>query len=131
LGLDDELVLGNLDARRDWGYAGDYVRAMWLMLQQDEADDYIIASGETHSVRELVEVAFEHVGLNWQDHVRSDPALLRGPAELHNLVGDPSKAQTMLGWRPTVDFRALVQLLVDADLRVLDATLDTERAAGA
>ena len=90
LGLQTELLLGDLDAERDWGYAGDYVRAMWLMLQQSEPDDYVIASGESHSVRQLVECAFEHVGLEWQRHVRVDPALTRGPAELHRLVGNPA-----------------------------------------
>jgi GDPmannose 4,6-dehydratase len=122
LGLQEELVLGDLDARRDWGYAGDYVRAMWLMLQQDEPDDYVVASGEGHSVRELVQCAFAHVGLDWQEHVRVDPAFQRGPAELHRLVGDPSKARARLGWKPEVDFTQLVHLLVDADLARLRAT---------
>src|SRR5207245_7033773 len=99
LGLQNELVLGDLDARRDWGYAGDYVRAMWLMLQKDEPGDYVVASGESHSVSELVQSAFAHVGLDWQEHVRVDPALQRGPAELHRLVGDTSKAHTRLGWQ--------------------------------
>jgi GDPmannose 4,6-dehydratase len=122
LGLERELVIGDLDARRDWGYAGDYVRAMHLMLQQDEPDDYVVASGESHSVRDLVQVAFEHVGVEWQDHVRQDPALDRGRAELHHLVGDPSKAHTQLGWSPDVGFTELVHLLVDADLARLQAT---------
>ena len=116
LGLEQELVLGDLDARRDWGYAPDYVAAMWLMLQQDTPDDYIVATGLSHSVQELVELAFVHVGLDWRDHVRSDPALQRGTAELHHLVGDPSRAQERLGWEPTVDFEGLVRLLVDAEL---------------
>ena len=116
LGLQDELVLGDLDARRDWSYAGDSVQAMWLMLQQDEPDDYVIASGVLHSVRDLVAAAFDHVGLDWERHVRVDPAFLRGKAELHNLVGDASKARRQLGWRPEVGFEQLVQLLVDADL---------------
>ena len=116
LGLQDELVLGDLDARRDWSYAGDSVQAMWLMLQQDEPDDYVIASGVLHSVRDLVAAAFGHVGLDWERHVRVDPAFLRGKAELHNLVGDASKARRQLGWRPEVGFEQLVQLLVDADL---------------
>jgi len=116
LGLEQELVLGDLDARRDWGYAKDYVQAMWLMLQQDTPDDYIVATGLSHSVQELVELAFVHVGLDWRDHVRSDPALQRGTAELHHLVGDPSRAQERLGWEPTVDFEGLVRLLVDAEL---------------
>ena len=128
LGLERELVLGDLDARRDWGYAGDYVRAMWLMLQQDEPDDYVIASGESHSVRELVECAFSHVGLDWQDHVRVDPALQRGSAELHHLVGDPSKARARLGWKPAVGFTELVHLLVDADVARLRATVGATAA---
>jgi len=122
LGLQDELVLGDLDARRDWGYAGDYVRAMWLMLQQDNPDDYVVSSGESHSVRELVQLAFAHVGLDWQDHLRVDPALQRGTAELHHLVGDASKARARLGWAPEVGFTELVQLLVDADRARLQAT---------
>jgi GDPmannose 4,6-dehydratase len=119
LGLQQELVLGDLDARRDWGYAGDYVRAMWLMLQQDEPDDYVVASGEDHSVRELVQCAFTHVGLDWQQYVRVDPALQRGSAELHRLVGDASRAHERLGWKPELDFTQLVHLLVDADLERL------------
>jgi GDPmannose 4,6-dehydratase len=116
LGLEGELWLGDLDARRDWGYAGDYVRAMWLMLQQSEADDFVIASGIPHSVRDLVELAFGHVGLRWQEYVHIDESLVRGSAELHDLVGDASKARTRLGWEPSLDFDALVRLLVDADL---------------
>ena len=104
LGLADKLVLGTLDARRDWGYAGDYVHAMRLMLQQDEPNDYVIASGVSHSVRDLVEIAFDHLGLAWQDYVQTDEELVRGRAELHNLVGDPSKARTDLGWKPTIEF---------------------------
>jgi GDPmannose 4,6-dehydratase len=115
LGLADSLALGNLDAQRDWGFAGDYVRAMWLMLQQDEADDFVIATGESHSVRELVEVAFGHAGLDWKKHVKLDPRFLR-PAEVDHLIGDPAKAARMLGWRPEVDFKALVTMMVDADL---------------
>jgi len=118
-GLDDKLVLGDLGARRDWGYARDYVRAMWLMLQQDSPDDYVIASGEDHSVEELVECAFDHVGLDWRRYVTADPALQRGSAELRGLVGDPTRAQERLGWRPEVDFEGLVRLLVDADLSLL------------
>ena len=125
LGLQDELVLGDLDATRDWGHARDYVRAMWLMLQQDEPDDYIVATGESHSVRELVEVAFERVGLDWQQHVRVDPAFERGAAELHRLVGDPAKARSRLRWQPDVDFTQLVHLLVDADLERLRAEAAT------
>jgi GDPmannose 4,6-dehydratase len=119
LGLQEELVLGDLDARRDWGYAGDYVRAMWLMLQEDEPGDYIVASGTSHSVRELVQCAFAHVGLDWEEHVRVDPALQRGAAELHRLVGDASRAHGRLGWRREFDFEQLVHLLVDADLERL------------
>jgi GDPmannose 4,6-dehydratase len=119
LGLADELWLGSLDARRDWGYAGDYVRAMWLMLRQEGPDDYVIASGESHSVQELVELAFGHVGLDWAEYVHVDESLQRGPEELHDLVGDTSRAQAVLGWEPTVDFEELVQLLVDADLERL------------
>jgi GDPmannose 4,6-dehydratase len=116
LGLREELTLGNLAARRDWGFAGDYVRAMWLMLQQDEPGDYVIATGETHSVEDLVELAFAHAGLDWREHVRVDEALLRGKAELHQLVGDATKARERLGWEPTVRFPELVRRLVDADL---------------
>jgi GDPmannose 4,6-dehydratase len=124
LGLQNELVLGDLDARRDWGYAGDYVRAMWLMLQQEEAGDYVVASGESHSVRELVQCAFTHVGLDWQEHVRVDPGLQRGAAELHRLVGDATRARDELDWRPEVDFEQLIHLLVDADLQRLRARID-------
>jgi GDPmannose 4,6-dehydratase len=115
LGLSSELRLGNLDAQRDWGFAGDYVRAMWLMLQQEEADDYVIATGESHSVRELVEIAFEHAGLDWTRHVVLDPAFLR-PAEVDHLIGDPSKAREQFGWEPSVSFEQLVRMMVDADL---------------
>ena len=115
LGLADHLSLGNLDACRDWGFAGDYVRAMWLMLQQDEADDYVIATGVSHSVRELVEIAFAHAGLDWQQYVRTDPSLLR-PAEVDHLIGNPEKARRTLGWEPTVNFEQLVAMMVDQDL---------------
>ncbi|HXT29365.1 MAG TPA: GDP-mannose 4,6-dehydratase [Vicinamibacterales bacterium] len=115
MGRQDFVHLGNLDARRDWGYAGDYVRAMWMMLQQERADDYVIATGESHSVRNLVETAFAHVGLDWQKHVRTDPRFLR-PAEVDHLIGDPSKARAALGWHPAVNFKGLVQMMVDADL---------------
>jgi GDPmannose 4,6-dehydratase len=120
VGLTDHLPLGNLDACRDWGFAGDYVRAMWLMLQQEKADDYVIATGVTHSVRQLVEVAFGHVGLDWQKHVRIDPALLR-PAEVDHLIGDASKARRVLGWEPTVTFEQLVAMMVDDDIEKLAA----------
>jgi len=129
LGLQDEVVLGDLDARRDWGYAGDYVRAMWMMLQQAEPDDFLVASGEAHSVRDLVQAAFEHTGLDWEPHVRVDPALQRGSAELHDLVGDASKARARLGWEPELDFTGLVRLLVDADLRRLQADATTSMDA--
>ncbi|MEP7335433.1 MAG: GDP-mannose 4,6-dehydratase [Actinomycetota bacterium] len=119
LGLEGELWLGDLDSRRDWGYAADYVRAMWLMVQQDEGDDYVVATGVTRSVRDLVETAFEHVGLDSREYVHIDESLQRGTAELHNLVGDPSKAQRELGWKPTVSFEGLVQLMVDAELERL------------
>jgi GDPmannose 4,6-dehydratase len=122
LGLQDELVLGDLDARRDWGYAGDYVRAMWLMLQQDEPGDYVVASGTSRSVSELAQCAFEHVGLDWARCVRVDPVLERGKAELHRLVGDASRARERLGWEPKLSFGELVRLLVDADLERLRAT---------
>jgi GDPmannose 4,6-dehydratase len=115
-----DLRLGNLDASRDWGYAGDYVQAMWLMLQQREADDYVVATGEAHSVRELCEVAFGRVGLDWQRHVVVDPALVR-PAEVDHLIGDASKARRALGWAPKVGFRELVETMVDADLERLGA----------
>ncbi|NLF85169.1 MAG: GDP-mannose 4,6-dehydratase [Lentisphaerae bacterium] len=115
LGLQQTLSMGNLDAKRDWGYAGDYVRAMWLMLQAEKPDDYVIATGATHTVRELCEVAFSHVGLDWQAHVKIDPQFIR-PAEVELLLGDAGKAQRVLGWKPSVDFAALVKMMVDADL---------------
>ena len=118
LGLADSLALGNLDARRDWGFAGDYVRAMWLMLQREVADDYVIASGESHTVRELVEIAFSHLDLDWNQYVRTDPSLLR-PAEVDLLVGDPTRAKNELDWAPTVDFDGLIRLMVDADIQRL------------
>jgi GDPmannose 4,6-dehydratase len=115
LGLADSLSLGNLDAHRDWGFAGDYVKAMWLMLQQPAADDYVIATGVSHSVRDLVEVAFTHAGLDWQKHVKLDPKFLR-PAEVDLLIGDPAKAKQQLKWEPDVDFTGLVKMMVDADV---------------
>jgi GDPmannose 4,6-dehydratase len=118
LGLADTLTLGNLDARRDWGFAGDYVDAMWRMLQQDVADDYVVATGVTNTVERLVELAFEHAGLDRDAHVRTDPSLIR-PAEVDLLVGDASKAREHLGWEPTVDLEALVRMMVDADLERL------------
>jgi GDPmannose 4,6-dehydratase len=121
LGLADSLALGNLDAHRDWGFAGDYVRAMWLMLQRDQPDDFVIASGVSHSVRDLVEIAFGHAGLDWRAHVRLDPRLLR-PAEVDHLVGDATKARDLLAWKPSVAFEALVRMMVDADLERLSAS---------
>ena len=118
LGLADTLPLGNLDARRDWGYAAEYVQAMWLMLQQDQPDDFVVATGKTHSVRELVEIAFGHVRRNWEDHVVIDPSLVR-PAEVDLLLGDASKARRVLGWEPKTSFAHLVRLMVDADIALL------------
>lgn len=118
LGLAADLKLGNLTAHRDWGFAGDYVRAMWLMLQQDAPDDYVIATGESHSVQELVELAFEHVGLDWRKHVVEDPSLIR-PAEVDTLLGDWSHAREKLGWKPEVSFAQLVQMMVDSDLALV------------
>jgi GDPmannose 4,6-dehydratase len=118
LGLAQELHLGNLESRRDWGFAGDYVKAMWMMLQQDQPDDYVVGMGETHSVRELCKVAFDYAGLNWEDHVVSDPVFYR-PAEVDLLVSDPSKARKELGWKAEVSFEELIQMMVDADLKHL------------
>jgi len=120
LGLETELVLGDLNARRDWGYAGDSVAAMWSMLQTDEPGDYVVATGEAHTVEELVALMFSVVGLDWRNHVRVDPALVRGRSELHDLVGDASKARRELGWAPTVSFSDLAELLVAADVRRLE-----------
>jgi len=118
LGLQDKVHLGNMDARRDWGFAGDYVRAMWLMLQQDSPDDYVISTGETHAVKELCQVAFDRVGLNWEDYVVVDPKFYR-PAEVDLLIGDPAKAKAKLGWEPKVNFETLVQMMVDSDLAMI------------
>jgi GDPmannose 4,6-dehydratase len=115
LGLASELRLGNLDAKRDWGFAGDYVDAMWRMLQQSTPQDFVVGTGVAHSVRELVEIAFDHVGLDWRKHVTVDPRFLR-PAEVDVLLADPTKARTELGWTPTVPFDRLVRMMVDADL---------------
>ena len=120
LGLATTLALGNLDAHRDWGFAGDYVKAVWMMMQRERAEDYVIATGVSHSVRDLVELAFGHVGLDWRKHVTLDPKLIR-PAEVEHLVGDSSKARAQLGWEPTVDFAGLVKMMVDADLDRLTA----------
>ena len=122
LGLVDELRLGNLDAQRDWGFAGDYVEAMWLMLQQDAPEDFVICTGETHSVREFCEVAFGHAGLNWEDHVVIDEAFFR-PAEVDLLVGDATKAEELLGWKPGTSFENLVTMMVDADIDLLTGKL--------
>ena len=118
LGLADHLGLGNLDAHRDWGFAGDYVRAMWLMLQQDQPDDYVVAMGVAHSVKDLVIEAFGHAGLDWEEYVRTDPRFLR-PAEVDHLIGNPTKARRVLGWEPSVDFKGLVHMMVDADIERL------------
>ncbi len=120
LGLTDKLPLGNLDAKRDWGFAGDYVRAMWLMLQQEQPDDYVVGTGETHSVQELCQIAFAHVGLDWRDHVIQDPRFMR-PAEVDLLVSNPAKARAVLGWQPRVSFQELIRMMVDADVELLKA----------
>jgi GDPmannose 4,6-dehydratase len=127
LGLREDLALGNLDAERDWGYARDYVEAMWLMLQQDEPDDYVIATGQAHSVRRLVELAFEHVGLDPDKHVRIDPRFMR-PAEVEHLIGDPAKARDRLGWEPRTSFEEMVRLMVDADLELLGRGVPQKQA---
>ncbi|MDR3107250.1 MAG: GDP-mannose 4,6-dehydratase, partial [Bifidobacteriaceae bacterium] len=124
LGLQDKLVMGNLDAKRDWGFAGDYVRAMWLMLRQPQGDDYVIGTGQMHSIRELLDEAFAYVGISdWTPYVAQDPRFMR-PAEVDQLTADPSKARTVLGWSPTVNFTELVQMMVESDLR------DQTRLAG-
>ena len=117
LGLQKELRMGNLDARRDWGFAGDYVEAMWLMLQQKEPEDYVVGTGISHSVKDLIKVAFDHVGLDWEEYVVSDPKLFR-PAEVDYLLGDPRKAKSKLGWQPKVTFEELIRMMVDADLQI-------------
>jgi GDPmannose 4,6-dehydratase len=127
LGLAKELRLGNLDAKRDWGFAGDYVRAMWLMLQQDQPDDYVVATGQAHSVRDLVTIAFGRVGLDWQAFVKTDPRFIR-PAEVDLLIGDAEKAHRQLGWKPEVDFKTLVNMMVDADVARLSANPDAAPA---
>jgi GDPmannose 4,6-dehydratase len=119
LGLSSELALGNLEAERDWGYAGDYVEAMWLMLQQDDPEDFVVATGESHSVRELVDIAFDQAGLDPEPHVRLDPHFLR-PAEVEHLVGDFTKARDRLGWKPRTSFEELVRMMVDADVELLE-----------
>jgi GDPmannose 4,6-dehydratase len=127
LGLQTELALGNLDAERDWGYAKDYVEAMWMMLQEDAPDDYVIATGEAHSVRELVDVAFAHVGLDPDEYVRIDERFLR-PAEVEHLIGDPSKAREKLGWEPRTSFEEMVRLMVDSDLELLASGVPQKQA---
>ena len=117
-GTQKKLYLGNLDSKRDWGYAKDYVKAMWMMLQQDQPDDYVIATGETHSIKEFLDIAFNYVNLDWNDYVAFDPRYLR-PAEVDLLIGDPTKAKQKLGWQPSVSFEGLVKLMVDADLHAL------------
>ena len=117
-GMQDKLYLGNLDSKRDWGFAGDYVKAMWLMLQQDKPDDYVIATGETHTIREMCEVAFSHVGLNYEDHVEIDPKFFR-PAEVDILLGSPAKAKEKLGWEPKVSFKELIEMMVDSDMAIV------------
>jgi len=129
LGLADELVLGNLDARRDWGFAGDYVDAMWRMLQQDEPEDYVVATGETNSVERLVDVAFAHAGLDRDAHVRTDPSLIR-PAEVDLLIGDASRARERLGWSTSVDFEGLVKMMVDADIARMSGVASPAARAG-
>jgi len=126
LGLQKELMMGNLDARRDWGYAGDYVEAMWLMLQQDEPDDYVIATGISHSVKDLIKIAFDHLGLDWEKYVKIDPTLLR-PAEVDFLMGDSTKAKTKLGWKPRVTFLELVRMMVDHDIKEVEKSFLSER----
>ena len=118
LGMQDRLFMGNMSAKRDWGHAKDYIKAMYLILQQDQPDDYVISTGETHSVRELCEAAFSHAGLNWEKYVVQDERFMR-PAEVDLLVGDANKAGRVLGWEPTVTFRELVEMMVDADLETL------------
>lgn len=129
-GLQKKLKIGNLEAERDWGYAGDYVQAMWMMLQQEQADDYVIATNKTHSVRYLLETAFKHVGLNYEDYIEIDPDLLR-PAEVHHLRGDYSKARKAFGWEPRVPFEGLVEMMVDADVELLNSPTRVAMAAQA
>jgi GDPmannose 4,6-dehydratase len=121
-GLQEKLYLGNLEARRDWGYAPDYVRAMWLMLQQDAPEDFVIGTGEAHTVREFVELAFAQAGLDWREHVEVDPRYLR-PAEVDYLCADASKARRVLGWEPTLTFEELVRMMVEADLKNVEGRL--------
>jgi GDPmannose 4,6-dehydratase len=130
LGLQQKLYMGNLDACRDWGYARDYVEAMWLMMQAEEPDDYVIATGETHSVREFLEETFGYLGLDWEQYVEIDPRYFR-PAEVDLLLGDPTKAKTVLGWRPKVSFKELVRIMTDSDMRLAERELRASRHEGA
>ncbi|MBI5869810.1 MAG: GDP-mannose 4,6-dehydratase [Actinobacteria bacterium] len=123
LGVADEIRMGNLDAKRDWGYAEDYVRMMWMMLQQDEPDDYVICSGETHSVEELVQIAFDHVGLDWKEYVKIDQRFVR-PAEVDLLIGDATKAKEKLGWEPQVSFSEMIQMMIENDLKIVQEEID-------
>jgi len=129
LGLTEELRLGNLDAKRDWGFAGDYVRAMWMMLQQDEPRDFVIGTGETHSVEEFCRIAFEHVGLDFKEHIVTDPRFVR-PAEVQELVADPRQSREALGWMPEVDFKTLVTMMVDSDLAILAKRIEEGKLTG-
>ena len=128
LGVEDKLYIGNLEARRDWGFAGDYVRGMWAMLQQDKPDDYVIGTGESHSVQEFAELAFSHAGLDWRDHVEVDPRYFR-PAEVDDLCADVSKARRVLGWEPKVSFQELVAMMVDSDVAALEQKVKGGRSA--
>jgi GDPmannose 4,6-dehydratase len=130
LGMADKLKMGNLEGKRDWGYARDYVRAMWLMLQQPVPDDFVIATGKTHTVQQLLEIAFAHVGLDWKDYVEIDPKLVR-PAEFEHLCGDASKARRVLGWKPEVAFRQLIEMMVDADLEALSGNASARNVTAA
>ena len=130
LGLQQKLYMGNLDARRDWGYARDYVEAMWLMMQAGEPDDYVIATGETHSVREFLEESFGYLGLDWKQYVEIDPRYFR-PAEVDLLLGDPTKARTVLGWEPKVSFKELVKIMVDSDMKLAEREQRTHQHEGA
>jgi GDPmannose 4,6-dehydratase len=128
LGLINELKMGNLDAKRDWGYAGDYVEMMWMMLQQDRPEDFVVATGETHSVKELVQIAFDYAGLDWEQHIKIDPRFVR-PAEVDMLIGDPSKAEKLLGWKPQVSFQEMIKMMVDSDMRIVQEEIDAGKRA--
>ena len=126
MGVQDKLHLGNLEARRDWGFAGDYVEAMWLMLQQNEPDDYVVASGQDHSVKDFLQIAFDHAGLKWEDHVVVDKKYIR-PAEVDHLLGNSKKARNKLKWEPKVDFKGLVTMMVDADIERVKAEIQSRK----